>query len=61
MITNKNFPREIMPQIRKADLKNAPHPYKKMNMLVRIRTSAWYARKSKRRVQTNNYQTYYSR
>ena len=34
MIINKNFPRNIMPQIRKADLKNAPHPYKKMNMLV---------------------------
>ena len=31
----KNYRREQLPQIRKANLKEAPHPYKKMNMLVR--------------------------
>ena len=30
----KNYPRALMPQIRKSHLKSAPHPYKKMNMLV---------------------------
>ena len=31
----KNYRREQLPQIRNANLKEAPHPYKKMNMLVR--------------------------
>jgi hypothetical protein len=31
----KNYPRALMPQIKKSNLKEAPHPYKKMNMLVR--------------------------
>ena len=34
----KNYPREIMPQIRKSDLKSAPHPYKKMNMRLSTMT-----------------------
>lgn len=35
MMMTKNYRREQLPQIRKANLKEAPHPYKKMNMLVR--------------------------
>ena len=34
MKKTKNFPRSVMPQIRKSHLKEAPHPYKKMNMLI---------------------------